>query len=84
MNHKSIELKSCVKGEQINVFFSGCENLYMALLTEEGYKDYEEGIHSLHRNFISCTPARFIAHKEGVLYVVACLNGSDIVLSNLS
>lgn len=78
MRYKCIELKSCVKGEQINVSFSGSTKLYMAILTEVGYNDYEEDIHSVPRDLVSGSPARFVVHKEGVIYVVADLNGYDM------
>lgn len=78
MQYKSIELTSCVKGEQINIIFSGSNKLCLALLTQDGYKSYEKNIDSVKRYIVDSSPARFIVSEEGILYLVADLDGTDV------
>lgn len=78
MQYKSIELKSCVKGEQINIKFSGCDKIYMALLTPSGYKDYKEDPSKIQREPIRFTPARFNVYCDSDVVLVADLNGQSM------
>lgn len=71
------ELTSCVRGELIELKFTGAEKMYVALLTEEEYNKYRENINSVKRQLYT-SPAYFRASGEERMYIVHDLDGKDV------
>lgn len=78
MNYKYKELNSCVEGEKINIKFSGVEEIRLAVLTPDEFKQYKENINNAYRYTIDTSPALFTVKQDGDLVAVADLNGADI------
>lgn len=78
MDYKYKELNSCVKGEQINIKFSGVKKICLALLTPDAFKQYKEDLDNVQRYIIETSPDLFTATQDGDLVAVADLDGQDI------
>lgn len=73
----SVEMKSCIKGEQVLFTFSGFKEMYLGLLTEAEYKEYKENMNSVQRKRCQSGTIGKIT-SDGVWYAVFDLNGTQM------
>ena len=77
-NRRSKELNSCVKGELIELKFSGVDQMYCALLSEAEYHKYEKNFSSVKRNYHT-SPVYFrVSGDADKLYIIHDLDGRDV------
>lgn len=72
-----VKMTSCVKGELIEFFFTGLEEMYLSLLTEDEYAQYCDNINSVKRSLCHDRAIGTIT-EDGVWYAVFDNNGVDM------